>query len=208
MILGLMLLLALLLSLPILLVFLVPFHPVQSRQTTLALYRDQLAELKQDQALGRINSNELASAELEIQRRLLVADKLPADSHTGSAKFLLILTIIVLPIGGFILYLPGSTPFLPSVPHALLIKNQQLVQQKLAGLIAVLREHLAQVPPDSANASQGQAYLAEALTEQAGIVTPQALDLFKQSLANAPAGASWRALDQKRITQAQSQTVP
>ena len=90
----------------------------------------------------------------------------------------------------------------------MLIKNQQLAQQKLAGLIAVLQDHLAQVPPDSANASQGQAYLAEALMEQAGTITPQALDLFKQSLANAPAGASWRTLDQERITQAQNEAVP
>lgn len=208
MILVLMLLLALLLSLPVLLVFLKPFHLVQNRETTLALYRDQLSELKQDQVLGRIDSNEFTSAELEIKRRLLVADKLPSDSQAGSAKLLLILTIIILPIGGFVLYLPGSTPFLPSAPHALLIKNQELDQQKLAGLIAVLQGHLAQVPPDSANASQGQAYLAEALTEQAGIVTPQALELFKQSLAHAPAEASWRSLDQERITQAQSQTTP
>lgn len=208
MILILMILLALLLSLPILLVFLLPFHSIQSREASLALYRGQLSELKQDQALGRIDSNELANAELEIQRRILRADKLPPDSQAGSAKFLLILTVIVLPIGGFVLYLPGSTPFLPSVPHALLIKSQNLEQQKLAGLITILREHLAHVPPDSEDASEGQAYLAEALTEQAGIVTPQALELFKQSLANAPTGASWRAIDQGRITQAQRQATP
>lgn len=204
MILILMFLLALLLSLPVLLVFLWPAHPVQSREATLALYRDQLFELKQDQVLGRINSNDLASTELEIQRRLLDVDKLPLESHSGSAKLLLILTVIVLPIGGFALYLPGATPFLPSVPHAVLVKEQQ----KLAGLISVLREHLAQVPPNSANASQGQAYLAEALTEQAGFVTEQALALFKQSLENAPVGANWRSIDQERIMQAPSKASP
>ena len=60
------------------------------------------------------------------------------------------------------------------------------------------------VDPNSADASQGQAYLAEALSEQAGAITPEALALFQQSLANAPEDASWRPLDEQRIGQAQA----
>lgn len=205
MILVVMFLLALVLSLPILLAFVRPVAFAERRDTTLALYRAQLAELEQDKALGRLSPPSYASARLEIEHRLLAADKLPPDPKGGSAKMLLILTSIVLPIGGFVLYLPGATPFLPSAPHAWLVKEQAAEQQKLQGLITLLREHLAQIPPDSANASQGQAYLGEALTEQAGAITPEALQLFKQSLADAPAGASWRTLDQQRITQAGSQ---
>jgi cytochrome c-type biogenesis protein CcmH len=62
---------------------------------------------------------------------------------------------------------------------------------------------LATENPNSVDASQGEAYLAEALSEQAGTITPEALALFKQSLANAPASASWQPLDQERIAQAQ-----
>lgn len=203
-----MLLLALGLSLPVLLVFRWPTRQAQRRETTLALYRAQLAELAQDQLLGRIDQASHANARLEIERRLLAADKLPPDPQGGSAKMLLILTVIILPIGGFILYLPGATPFLPSVPHAWLMKKQALEEQKLTTLIKLLRAHLAQVPANSANASQGQAYLAEALSEQAGTITPEALRLFQQSLANAPATSSWRALDQQGIMQAQSQAAP
>lgn len=204
----LMLLLALVMSLPVLLVLLWPAHPAQRRETTIGLYRDQLQELEQDLALGRIEQGSYASAKLEIEHRLLRADQLPPDPHGGSAKLLMILTVIILPIGGFVLYLPGSTPFLPSMPHALLVKTQAVEQQKLESLIALLQAHLDQIPADSTNASQGQAYLAEALTEQAGGITPKALRLFQQSLANAPADASWRALDQQRISQAQTQTTP
>lgn len=203
-----MLFLALALALPVLLVLLWPAHPAQRRDTAIVLYRAQLQELEQDLAWERIDQASYANARLEIEHRLLRADQLPPDPQGGSAKLLMILTVIVLPIGGFILYLPGATPFLPSVPHALLIKKRAIEQQKLENLIALLRAHLAQIPTDSEDASQGQAYLAEALTEQAGGITPQALQLFQQSLANAPAAASWRALDQQRITQAQTQTTP
>lgn len=208
MILILMFLFALLLSLPVLLVFIRPFQSASRREMALALYRDQLAELEQEHLLGLIDTASQASAKLEIERRLLATDKLPLEPKGGSAKMLLILTVIVLPIGGFILYLPGATPFVPSVPHAWLVKREAVEQQKLQDLIALLREHLAKVPPGSENASQGQAYLAEALTEQAGTVTPEALALFNQSLADAPAQASWRALDQRRITQAQTRSSP
>lgn len=203
MILIVMFLLALVLSLPVLLVFLWPVHPAERRDTTLALYRAQLTELEHEKVSGYMNEASYTNARLEIERRLLVADKLSPDPKGGSAKMLLILTTIILPIGGFILYMPNATPFLPSAPHAWLIKEQAAEQQKLQGLIALLREHLTQTPPNSANASQGQAYLGEALTEQAGTITPEALQLFKQSLADAPIGSSWRTLDQQRITQAQ-----
>ena len=162
MILLIMLLLALALSLPVLLVFLWPVQPSHRRDTSLALYRDQLEELERDQALGRISQAELVGAKLEIEHRLLAADKFSPEPKGGSAKILLILTFFLLPIGGFALYLPGATIFLPSVPHAWLVKRQALEQQKLEKLILLLRAHLALVPPDSVNASQGEAYLAEA----------------------------------------------
>lgn len=202
MILFVMLLLALALSLPVLLALLWPTQPAQRRDTTLALYRAQLTELEHDLTSGEISTNFYTSARLEIEHRLLAADRLPPDSQGGNAKLLLILAAVILPVGGFVLYMPGATPFLPSVPHAWLMKKQAQEEQKLDNLIVLLRAHLAQVPPDSADASQGQAYLAEALTEQAGGITAEALSLFKQSLANAPLQASWRTLDQQRIIQA------
>lgn len=203
MILLFMLFLALALSCPVLFALFWPYQPVQRRDATLALYRAQLAELAHEQKLGQLDLRSYPEARLEIERRLLAADKLPPDAKGGNAKMLLILTSIVLPVGGFALYMPGATPFLPSVPHSWLLKNQLIEQQKLKSLILLLRQHLADVPPDSVDASQGQAYLAEALTEQAGTITPEALDLFERSLAHAPPHSSWYALDQQRLRQAE-----
>lgn len=208
MILIIMLILALAFSLPLFLAFFYPVQPTSRRETTLALYRAQLAELEQDQTLEKINETGYQSAKLEIEHRLLAADRIPVPPKGGSAKMLLILTTIILPIGGFILYLPGSTPFLPSVPHTWLIKKQALEQQKLEHLIILLRTHLAQVPPNSVNASEGEAYLAEALTAQAGTVTQEALNLFEQSLDYAPSHSSWQTIDLQGIARAKAQTPP
>lgn len=200
MILLIMLLIALSLSLPLLLVLRRRTPLTARRDAALALYRAQLASLDAQ------SIPDYDDARLEIERRLLLADKLPTEPTGGSAKILLILTVIILPIGAFLLYLPGATPFVPSEPHARLMAEQNAAQQKLALLIHLLRTHLAHTPANSVNASQGQAYLAEALTEQAGKLTPEAIRLFKESLAHAPLDASWRQLDEQRLMQASSQS--
>ncbi len=205
MILILMLVVALALSLPLLLAFRRPRKLQERREAALALHRAQLAELDRDLADGRIGAAEHAGAKLEIERRLLTADALPAQPTGGSAKLLLVMTLIALPIGGFALYLPDATPGVPSEPHAQWAAQQAAAAQRLDQLISLLRAHLAKAAPNSADTSQGQAYLAEALTEQAGTITPEALSLFKQSLASAPDNASWRQLDQQRLMQAQAQ---
>jgi cytochrome c-type biogenesis protein CcmH len=105
-------------------------------------------------------------------------------------------------VGGFALYLPGATP-VPSEPHAAWAAQQAAQQQQLDKLIALLRAHLAMAAPGSADASEGEAYLGEALSEQAGAITPEALTLFKQSFASAPPTATWRQLDQQRLMQVQ-----
>jgi cytochrome c-type biogenesis protein CcmH len=96
-------------------------------------------------------------------------------------------------------------PAVPSEPHAQWAAQEAATQQRLVQLISLLQAHLATAAPNSADSSQGQAYLAEALTEQAGMITPEALSLFRQSLADAPQDASWRQLDQQRVMQAQMQ---
>lgn len=207
MILILMFAVALALSLPLLLAFRRTRLPAR-REASLALHRAQLAELDRDLADGRIGAPEHGAAKLEVERRLLSADALPAEPAGGSAALLLIITLIALPVGGFALYLPDATPGVPSEPHTKWQAQQAVTQERLDQLINLLRAHLAAATPNSADASQGQAYLAEALTEQAGAITPEALSLFKQSLAAAPQDASWRQLDEQRLMQAQQQGQP
>jgi cytochrome c-type biogenesis protein CcmH len=90
----------------------------------------------------------------------------------------------------------------PSEPHDAWIAQQQKAQAQISTVISQLRAHLAGLDPNSVDASEGQAYLGEALAEQAGALTPEAIALFKQSIANAPANASWRTLDEQRLVQA------
>jgi cytochrome c-type biogenesis protein CcmH len=196
----LMLGLSLLLMTP--LIFLVRRSRLRDRRAAaLDLHKAQLAELARDRADGRIGEAEYNAAKIEVERRVLTADGFTEPAMTGNARLLLIGTVIAIPIMAFALYLPGSTPGVPSEPHAQWVIQQNNANAKLIGFIAGLRMHLASVAPNSVDASQGEAYLAEALSEQAGQITPEALSYFKQSLANAPATASWRALDEQRIAQ-------
>lgn len=202
MILLLMLALALAFTAPLLFALRRPRSVQNRREAALSLHRAQLMELARDREDGRIGLAEYQGAKLEVERRLLAADAAPDATLNGNASLLLVASIIALPIAAFALYLPGSAPNVPSEPHTKWAAQQTQQAQRLSQLIALLRAHLASVDPASANASQGQAYLAEALAEQAGTVTPEALALFKQSLAHAPANASWRTLDEQRISEA------
>lgn len=202
MIYGYMLALALLLMLPLFLSFRKPGIPRNRRETALILHRAQLDELARDLYEARIGAPEYAAAKLEIERRLLAADALTEPVQNGNARYLLAATAFLVPVMAYLLYLPGSTPNVPSEPHAQWAAKQQAQHAQAQNLIAALRAKLATLDPNSAEASEGQAYLAEALTEDAGQLTPESVALFKQSIANAPANAAWRMLDQQRLAQA------
>jgi cytochrome c-type biogenesis protein CcmH len=199
-----MLALVLLFTAPLLLAFRKPNAVPNRREAALALHRAQLAEIARDLEEGRIGTAEYQAAKLEVERRMLAADAVQVPALNGDARVLLIATIIALPIAAFALYLPGSTPNAPSAPHAQWVKRQAQEAARMDQFIAMLRAHLASVDPNSVDASQGQSYLAEALAEQAGSITPEALALFEQSLAHAPADASWRGLDEQRIAEAKA----
>jgi cytochrome c-type biogenesis protein CcmH len=203
MIMLLMLGVALVFTAPLLLALRRPRALRNRREAAIALHRAQLDELTRDRDEGRIGAAEYQAAKLEVERRLLTADGSKAPELNGDARLLLGATIIALPVAAFALYLPGSTPRVPSEPHAQWAAQAAMQQARMNQIIFMLRTHLASIDPNSVDASQGQAYLAEALAEQAGTITPEALSLFQLSLAHAPADASWRALDEQRIAQAQ-----
>jgi cytochrome c-type biogenesis protein CcmH len=198
----LMALLAIILTLPLLLAFRGPSTARGRREAALAIHRAQLAELHRDLAEARIAASEFAGAKLEIERRLLAADALSDTPLDGRAKWLLAATALAIPVMAFLLYLPGNTHQVPSEPHAQWAAQQAKAASQIDTFITELRAHLATVNPNSADASEGQALLAEALAEQAGGLTPESIALFKQSLANAPQNAAWRKLDEQRLIQA------
>jgi cytochrome c-type biogenesis protein CcmH len=197
-----MLLLALALMLPLFLSFRKANTIRNRRDTALVLHRAQLGELEKDLGEARINVNEYAGAKLEIERRVLTADTITEPKQDGNARLLLVVTAVLVPIMAFLLYLPGSTPNIPSEPHAQWLAAQKAQHGQAQLLIIALRGKLSTLDPNSAEASEGQAYLAEAMAEDSGQLTPESIALFKQSIANAPPNAPWRALDQRRLAEA------
>jgi cytochrome c-type biogenesis protein CcmH len=200
----LMLLVALTIMLPLFPAFRKASTTKGRRENALAIHRAQLDELANDLNDARITPGEYAGAKLEIERRVLKADTITEPQQDGNARLLLAATALLVPVMAFLLYLPGSTPNIPSEPHGQWVAHEKAEHAQAQILIAALRAKLSTLNPNSPEASQGQAYLAEALAEDAGQLTPESVALFKQSIINAPPNAPWLALDQERLAEAAS----
>lgn len=103
---------------PILAPLLRASRPVAGRATfDQAVYRDQLQELERDVARGVLTQAEAAAARLEIQRRLLAADRLPAAaSRLSRSPVLAAAVFIVIGLGSLGLYLRLGAPGVPDEP--------------------------------------------------------------------------------------------
>jgi cytochrome c-type biogenesis protein CcmH len=199
-----MLLVALASMLPLFLAFRKAGKMQGRRENALAIHRAQLDELANDLSDARITAGEYDGAKLEIERRVLKADTITEPQQDGNARLLLVATALLVPVMAFLLYLPGSTPNIPSEPHGQWVAHEKTEHAQAQILIAALRTKLSTLNPNSPEASEGQAYLAEALAEDAGQLTPEAVALFKQSIVNAPPNAPWLTLDQQRLAEAAS----
>lgn len=111
-------LLAFLSALPILLPLLRSNRPVAGRESyDQAVYRDQLQELDRDIGRGLMTEAEAETARLEIQRRLLAADRQPSRVARLSRNPVLAGGLFVFFLGGSLaLYLTLGAPGLPDVP--------------------------------------------------------------------------------------------
>ncbi|MGQ3211642.1 c-type cytochrome biogenesis protein CcmI [Shinella sp.] len=115
------------------------------------VYRDQLEELKRDEATGLIGSSEAELARAEVARRLIAASKDgakgkadPADRRNRLAQAFVIL---LLPAIGLCLYLATGRPDLPAQPLAERLANPG---NDISILIARAENHLARNPDDGA----------------------------------------------------------
>ena len=133
------------------------------REYDLAVYRDQLGEVDRDVARGVLADDQARATRTEIEWRILAAaeDESPSGGEVprpaaGSAPaqntWALALTVAVLiPAGGFALYLYLGAPELPDAPFA--GRNEALEQaaqtrSEMGGLLADLAERLRQTPDD------------------------------------------------------------
>jgi cytochrome c-type biogenesis protein CcmH len=95
-------------------------RPVPARASfDQAVYRDQLQELDREIARGVLTETEANAARLEIQRRLLAADQLPAvPSRLTRSPVLAAVIFLVAGFGSVGFYLWLGAPGIPDAPYA------------------------------------------------------------------------------------------
>ncbi|SMF11791.1 cytochrome c-type biogenesis protein CcmH [Tistlia consotensis] len=121
----------------------------------LTVYRDQLAEIERDHQRGVLDAAEAEASRLEVQRRLLAADRRGAGEAAGAAAgaaaarrrdwFLPLVVGLLVPglsLGGYLLL---GRPDVPSVDFA----QQQAAVSDMAGLAKQLRDRLAGEPDNT-----------------------------------------------------------
>ena len=161
---------ATLLSIPVLWYLLSPlWHKAADRSPArkdfdIRLYKDQLKEVERDLDRAVLGEEQAAAARLEIQRRLLAADKQAQDPAAPSgltgrtAKALFVLTGAAM-LGGTVgVYLILGAPGIPDMPLAGRADDitgartaREVRAEETAGLqtiVVQLRDHIAQNPDD------------------------------------------------------------
>jgi len=121
----------------------------------LAVYRDQLAEIKRDRLSGLIGEAEAKAAHVEVSRRLLAAaDVAEAQSQNSPAtdslqrrRLAALITLLALPIGTVAIYLLVGSPNEPARPLAARL-NTPMEKRSLPALVAKVEDHLGQNPQD------------------------------------------------------------
>ena len=136
--------------LPILAPLLRGSRPVPPRASfDQAVYRDQLRELDRDITRGLLSSAEAAAARLEIQRRLLAADRVPAaPPRLSRSPVLAAVVFLVIAAGSVSSYLWLGSPGVPDEPYS--SRGAELAadnsQSSLRGAVAALATQLKQHP--------------------------------------------------------------
>ena len=151
------------------------------QEAAVALHRAQLAELDRDLADGRIAAAEHANAVLEVQRRLLVAAGGAETASRSSSRGPVLFALVMVPLGGLVLYLMGGSPELPAVPLADRIAAAREREAREAALIGQLRQRLSQIDPHSEQARQGYILLGNAEASRGRL--QEAADAWRTALA-------------------------
>jgi cytochrome c-type biogenesis protein CcmH len=120
-----------------------------------AVYRDQLEEVRRDRAAGQIGEAEAAAAEREISRRLLAAaDANAADTADTPMlapprrrRVAAVAILVLLPICAGAVYLALGSPSLPDQPLAERLAASR-AGPSIQGLIAQVEAHLERQPDD------------------------------------------------------------
>ena len=148
-----------------------------------AVYRDQLEELERDVARGLIEAREAASARLEIERRLLAADRRDerAVATEGSPRLAVALALAV-PMAAVLVYLAVGSPGIVDQPLAARVPEGTAGasppgHDDFAAGAAKLEQQLAQNPADAGK------WLLLARTEAELGRWPKSVDAYRHLMA-------------------------
>ena len=119
-----------------------------------AVYRDQLDEIKRDRAAGLIGEAEAEAARVEVSRRLIAAAdaaefEKPAleGSSLWHRRVTAIAALLLLPAGAIALYLVLGSPDLPGAALASRVQAQGEAR-KIQDMVAQVEDHVARNPKD------------------------------------------------------------
>lgn len=119
---------------------------------TLAILKDQLAELERDAGRGLIGETEAKAARLEIERRLLKAAtraEPAAFQATGLGRNLVLTALIAVPLASAALYWHLGTPSLRDLPLAARdAERGPAVPEEIRAMVAGLEARLEAAPDD------------------------------------------------------------
>lgn len=128
-----------------------PVAAAEDASHDVEVYRDQLEELKRDEATGLIGASEAELARAEVARRLIAASKAEAKGRASPTerrnRLAQAFVIAALPAIGLCLYLATGRPDLPAQPLAERLANPG---NDISILIARAENHLARNPDDGA----------------------------------------------------------
>jgi cytochrome c-type biogenesis protein CcmH len=125
---------------------------VSAQAADMAVYQDQLAEIKNDRARGLIADSEAEAARIEVARRLLAAsdETVSVTAKSGSLnrrRMAAVLALAGIPAIAISLYLAVGSPTQPAAPLAArMAKPTQ--PQDIAMLLGRVEAHLAEKPND------------------------------------------------------------
>ncbi len=126
-------------------------RPLAPESFDAAVYRDQLHEIESDRARGLIGETEAEAARIEIARRLLAADnKARGSDRAGSgvsAKAVIAIVGVILPLLALGLYLIYGSPRLPDQPLTARLEDPAS-DQNLEALVARVEARLRARPED------------------------------------------------------------
>jgi cytochrome c-type biogenesis protein CcmH len=113
-----------------------------------SVYRDQLAELERDHARGVIGDAEAASARLEIERRMLTADRARPATLRQARPIPVLAMVLALLVAGAAgaLYLVVGAPAVPDQPFAERAANRAPAEDDLD--VKALAAKVAEKPDD------------------------------------------------------------